>query len=89
MPKLHEKERKINLLKHGENVRPPYFWWYKMLPKIEKQYPEYDKTESEQVLGGIWNNYDVETKIKIVKEYQNNNIQDFQEHKHRDEIGRL
>lgn len=54
----------------GENVRYPKNWELKMLPILEKQYPEYDNVELHQVLGGIWNSYGIETKIKIVNEYQ-------------------
>ncbi len=70
MPKHGEMKRKINLLKHNKNVRPPLNWWNKMLPTIKGEYPTYDRDEIDQVLGGIWNNYSIETKIKIIKEYQ-------------------
>ena len=87
MPKLYERERKLNLLSHGENVRPPYNWFYTMKLIIQRQYPDKDDTEVNQVLGGIWNSYGVETKMKIVKEYQTNNTHEFNEHKN--VIGRL
>jgi len=87
MPKEHERERKIYQLMHGENVRPPLAWWNKMLPTIEKQYPEYSYNEVEQVLGGIWNSYTTETKIKIINEYQDDGKSAYS--KHKDIVGKL
>ena len=74
MPKYHERERKINALKSGENVRPPKKWWDKMFIIINKEYPLYSKNEKEQVLGGIWNSYSISTKIGIINEYQTDNL---------------
>lgn len=73
MPKYHEMQRKINILDSGGNVRPPKLWWIKILPTIRKEYPNYSSNEQYQILGGIWNNYNNETKIKIIREYQTDN----------------
>lgn len=70
MPKIYEAERKIKILLSGGNVKPPLNWWYKMLPQIEIQYPEKSIKDVDQILGGIWNNYNTQTKINIIKEYQ-------------------
>lgn len=70
MPKYGEKARKLKQLEAGENVRPPKNWWTKVRPVIVKQYPWKDKREVDQVLGGIWNEYNTQTKEKIVRQYQ-------------------
>jgi len=89
MPKYHEKQRKIKLLESGENVRPPKKWWDKMLPMIKNTYPMYSQNELYNVLGGIWNKYDMETKLRIINEYQtDNNSMSFRQI-HKEELGRL
>ncbi len=70
MPRYGEKNRKLKQLEAGGNVRPPKNWWKKVRPVIVNQYPMRDKREVDQVLGGIWNSYDTQTKEKIVREYQ-------------------
>lgn len=70
MPKHHEAERKINILRSGGNVRPPFNWWNKMLPEIRNEYPHKQFKDIQQILGGIWNKYDTQTKINIINEYQ-------------------
>jgi hypothetical protein len=85
MPKYGEKTRKIKKILSGDNVRYPKKWELKMIPILEKQYPTYDSVELHQVLGGIWNNYNSETKIKIINEYQTHNTKI--NLKHSNEIG--
>jgi len=87
MPKYGEKKRKENILKLGGNVRYPKNWENKMIPVLKGQYPSYDNVELHQVLGGIWNNYNIDTKIKIIEEYQTVNRKKILTHKN--EIGRL
>lgn len=70
MPKYHEMERKINILKRGGNVKPPLNWWNKMMIEIRYQYPDKSENDRYQILGGVWNNYNTETKIRIIREYQ-------------------
>lgn len=66
----NEKSRKIRLLKKGKNVRPPLRWWNKMMKTITKEYSHRSKSEKAQILGGIWQNYSIDAKINIIKEYQ-------------------
>jgi len=83
MPKLHEKSRKISILLSGSNVRPPLNWWNKMLPQIEREYPNRNYKDIDQILGGIWNKYDMKTKINIINEYQTDSKskENLEEHK--------
>jgi hypothetical protein len=74
MPRQGEKARKIKQLESGHGVRPPNNWWREMMPIIRREYPWKDKSERSQVLGGIWSNYDVPTKERIIREYQTNRI---------------
>lgn len=85
MPKYHEKERKINILEHGGNVRAPKLWFERMRRIVNVQYPLYTLQEKDKIIGGIWNNYKTSTKEEIVLEYQTNG----RKQEHKEELGKL
>ena len=58
---------KIKQVEQDKNVRPPKMWWNMMYKQSEKEYPQFDKGRLRQVVGGIWQNYSKEVKIRIIR----------------------
>lgn len=62
-----ELRQKIEQVKKGFTVRPPYLWFYTTKKMIERQYPERSPTDIETITAGIWHRLTPEQQIGIME----------------------
>lgn len=62
-----ELEEKLEALKRGETVRPPWLWFYTTKEVMKEMYPDREERDIDAITAGIWHGYSREAQIEIIE----------------------